>query len=517
MANHLPSACPPTSDISFISTSDSMLPSVPLDNELRSSSQIPLSTNTRFVSDLQGPSSSNMISASLAIPEQLPGSTISDEVSYEIHKLVNNSPSNQLMQATESTFFAQPPSPTVTCGSLGKFPREIRDKIYGYLLLNPILGQSEIGWDIPDPDGWNRLPVKYGLCTSIIYACKTISKEALDVLYECNTFYLSCFARHETAWLGPPHSESPLLRYSNTDWDTRTSDDKCPPAIEVVFRRVRRWKVLVTAFEQDFHLSRREFPSRVLTKLCKVINNSRPLSVEILLVPQNIEGMIDHRGGTFHDVKEVLRPLNLRNIPAGVFRLRDATLDEIHPEHVDGSLRNVIPKPPIISQLPPSLWRRELMLLTESTNQLNMSARCTQAFCAMLNLLSAAGEPLNEGLLTLRFGNCVRSINTNPFKESKNPIEGALSDAKLASYVENLTPFKQYRAAVLTYLEPQYHRIMAAYIKFVDLLSIKTPFYNLLSDSCARSDFVEQGLAAETSILMEQFAATFIRDVPFKV
>jgi hypothetical protein len=51
---------------------------------------------------------------------------------------------------------------------------------------------------------------------------------------------------------------------------------------------------------------------------------------------------------------------------------------------------------------------------------------------------------------------------TNPFKSGEYPVEKAQMHAKKTSDCEDLAGFKQDRAAIIAYLEPQYQRLVLA-------------------------------------------------------
>lgn len=73
---------------------------------------------------------------------------------------------------------------------LDKIPPEIRNKIYRYLLLNPLLGTYEALGDPIYPADPHACGVQYELFPAILRTCRQISTEALVVLYGENTFFV---------------------------------------------------------------------------------------------------------------------------------------------------------------------------------------------------------------------------------------------------------------------------------------------------------------------------------------
>jgi hypothetical protein len=226
---------------------------------------------------------------------------------------------------------------TTDCLFLTMLPRQLRDKSYEYLLVNPVLGQPEIGHGIYDSDGnWG---VKYNLETTIIYTCK-ISQETLKILYGTNIFSIYCFFRKRDYWYWPLPAISPLHRY-----EREPREDAIPLLRNnVAMGRVRRWIVVVSTY---LSFSEQAFASPLLAQFCKVVKTSLPQSIEVLVVPRNIEGVEGLTLGSFQDVITVLeKPLGLiQNIPPSSITFRDANKAELHPTFIDLQVNELNPGP----------------------------------------------------------------------------------------------------------------------------------------------------------------------------
>lgn len=116
-----------------------------------------------------------------------------------------------LPRATEPSLVQQS-NPVISYAFFEKLPLEVRRQIYKYLLVNPMLGDSAIE-RCTKPEQVRGEHILYGLSTSILYTSWQVYREASSVLYECNTFYIYCFA-HQNYWSEwCEDSVCPLARY----------------------------------------------------------------------------------------------------------------------------------------------------------------------------------------------------------------------------------------------------------------------------------------------------------------
>lgn len=103
----------------------------------------------------------------------------------------------------------QSSEPRSTCIFFDKFPLEVGRDIYKYLLVNPVLGHSEME-DHTYSNGQSKY-IEYDLSPSLLRTCRQMYIEAVDVLYGCNTYYLYCFPDVLHEWdFNPP---CPILRH----------------------------------------------------------------------------------------------------------------------------------------------------------------------------------------------------------------------------------------------------------------------------------------------------------------
>lgn len=294
------------------------------------------------------------------------------------------------------------------------------------------------------------------------------------------------------------------------------------------YGQVRRWKVLISTFSpQHFDA----YISSALVEFCKMMNTSSPPSVEVSIIPRNMEGVEDPatHSRVFHDINMVLRPLQLlRNLPAGALTFRDAKKDDVHSAFISHNSSSIGASLLLItSQLPDSVACKQLILSAESSNPVEYVTamypsliQYAQTFERFVTFkvemgLPAEGWPSRE-MLSFH-GIRVWRRTHNPFRQpTLHPVEQALSEASRASYVETLELFREVRARVLKYLEPQYHRIVAAYSEMTAFIRRVGGRIGLL-ELCPDQEWLDQDLASEATILLEQLAAAFVRDSPIYV
>ena len=217
-----------------------------------------------------------------------------------------------LPRATEPTLVQQS-EPAIGCAFFEKLPLKVRRQIYKYLLVNPILGDSAIELRTKT-DQDRRERILYGLSTSILYTNRQAYREASSVLYECNTFYIYCFAQQDywTKWYKDP--VCPLERYYLAK--------KFPLIDEKSAFKVRHWKIILRT------IGRRSGESdNSLIDVYKLMHVSRPQSLEILVIPRGVEAMPDDEW--YRDINVVLKPLHLLRFPKGRFSIRDASLNDV--------------------------------------------------------------------------------------------------------------------------------------------------------------------------------------------
>jgi hypothetical protein len=109
---------------------------------------------------------------------------------------------------------------------------------------------------------------------------------------------------------------------------------------------------------------------------------------------------------------------------------------------------------------------------------------------------------------------------SNPFKEHPlHPVEDILELAAIATDDGNSADFKGYRRQILTYLEPQYRRIVEASAALENFIAEKNQECVMFGDEAAGCPYVETPWGIKDrcgigSILVEDYAKSFRRDMP---
>jgi hypothetical protein len=131
-------------------------------------------------------------------------------------------------------------------------PADVRQQILGYLLISPEVGDVEAVR--------SGMPSSFGLHPAILRTCKRLNVEASKILYEANTFAISCLPSNFTA---VSLFSSALTRYNHVhrDFEDNSNDraTQLPYGAEHIlvnqilgFSRVRSWHVLATpCYELD--------------------------------------------------------------------------------------------------------------------------------------------------------------------------------------------------------------------------------------------------------------------------
>jgi len=227
----------------------------------------------------------------------------------------------------------------------------------------------------------------------------------------------------------------------------------------VALRRVRRWKILISTLDKPFLHDYREpmLSSRALIDLCKIMDISRPKSIEVLVIPKNMEGIEGHFQCTFRNIHEALLPFRLlRNMPQGALRFRDAKKLEVNPQFIDTQVDpwSGIPVGPITTQLPNSVSLGELIHLAESKKPFEYATdmfagllRYAQVFERFepfrLEMGKGQSYRLPRETVSSRYRYYFHDGFKNPFKYGReHPVERALWEAEAASDSEDLTAFK---------------------------------------------------------------------------
>ena len=212
-----------------------------------------------------------------------------------------------------TTFNARPNSQIPECTIFG-IPREVRDQILSYLLINPVLGTPES----VDLDQHGR-STNFGLSTAILQTCRQFDEEGSETLYGQNSFYCITDSLRALRWewgTPTPVISSPILGHK----------EDIPLAHHSIARKVRSWKLVISNTD-----GARENPERcldLLCELCQIIALSSKRRVEVSIIPRGI--LVEK--GVDVPIVHALNALRVLRRTAEVV-IRDATLADI-PDNV---------------------------------------------------------------------------------------------------------------------------------------------------------------------------------------
>ncbi|KAN0098364.1 hypothetical protein V8E51_014027 [Hyaloscypha variabilis] len=417
-----------------------------------------------------------------------------------------------------------------TCSFFEKLPLEVRNEIYKLLLVNCMLGQSDLDYYAIDEDG-SRV-VKYGLSISILSTCRQAYNEASKILYECNTFYIYCMGNHGYEYRVYNQSFNSICPIMRWDYSPHPRNLSTLPTLA----KVKHWKILVNSYK----VFPEQYPCQTLISFCKSIHHSLPFTLDVLLIPAGIQ---EQPGTSFEDPEVVLRPLTLlRRLREGTFSVRDASFEEVHESQTSHSHVATI-----TSQLPSASSLHSLIQLGTSHEPVDIASemypgllRYAQSFERYIPFKLAMDLPMTEEFTSTPGKRCRRGYPErnlpNPFRdtsfaflEKSHPLEVALSLAKKASESQDIDRFKFYRGQILDYLEPQYQRVMSASSIVVDFIKDHKhtgALFDAEGVTCmcaevgwgqAESHYLCQDVVAEAAVLLDHYTSSFQRDMPFQI
>jgi hypothetical protein len=258
-----------------------------------------------------------------------------------------------------------------------------------------------------------------------------------------------------------------------------------------------------------------------------------PQRLEICLIPHGEEMEF---GPEKMQASTILRPLEIvRNVKEGDILIRDATIQEV-PDFLGrpkGKLRSIMQDQAILTARLTTLVSggSPVELLFEMYSAV---LRHCEAFEQNDNFKDDMGmlsnrkhqnhmyDPSDDGSTTsTNFG----SEFSNPFRSDIyteqtvfHPVEQGLLDAKrFVDEEEDSSNFKNTRAKVLHYLEPQYQRFATTAKNIVDFIK-EHKRRGELFDPCRRVRPVHDSRKICIAIvLLEEFAESFKRDIPFSI
>lgn len=403
------------------------------------------------------------------------------------------------------------PSTAPVCYFFDKAPREVRDRIYKYLLVDFDLSTTKFlsRWG---PEEERKISetmrtAKYELSPQILRVCRQALDEALPILYESNTFIVD-FATNES-W-----PDSLIFNTCSKENCDMLMNEASGLYGRAWVKRATRWKVILTTNKDD----RSEARDKPFTYFCQFLSSNTPRSLKVYLLPRGPtvhQGLPAHTNGPYHDIKEVLQPLKLlRNVPT--LRLDEARSSDLptystwqdNPSLAYGNISPIL---------------REVV---EETVKGNTPIEYVWKMYAQLVDYATAFERNNtfRGNMKPRWGEARRNLanrgqptypESNPFKTAPiHPVEENIEKASISSEENDAAVFKQARKVVVDYLEPQYRRIAQASAAMAEFVKAnKSSFIHLYPDFSSFGDPTKELLAA-CMVFLEEYAASFVRDIP---
>ncbi|KAF7900025.1 hypothetical protein EAF00_004361 [Botryotinia globosa] len=383
------------------------------------------------------------------------------------------------------------------CPFLDDFPLEIRTQIYKELLVKKILGTA----DSVSRSASYGADINYGLSPQVLRVCHQIYVEALDVLYEENTFYIACFRvdNHLSMDMdmgagsddenpdavqtveGPLVELCPLTRYQNNQSEMPFPIPDLGNCSAV--SRVLKWRVVVSRLTSaggswDPIWSLREF--------CEVISQDPPISLELLILPCGLD-YGRNSNYSFDSYEQILKPLRiLRNIETcAINQACAADVPDMIQLADDGLVERFTKgdRPLADWELPTDL-KMEMETLVTGQQPLDIYHMMHRNLVAYARTFERHRPyKMQMGLRReditridsrcLEYAEFLDTGSFNPFIEpTLHPLEFELrncQDAVMNSGEDEWT-FKEHRKHALTHLERQWNQIMNANHRLTTLI-----------------------------------------------
>ncbi|TGO44727.1 hypothetical protein BOTNAR_0755g00030 [Botryotinia narcissicola] len=394
--------------------------------------------------------------------------------------------------------------------ALISIPQEIRDMIYSYLLVNPVLGQAA---SVSSETTYGNTQ-KYDLDTAILCVCKQTYREGIPILYK-NPIFIDC-SHSPGDWdftdgifddgcLEDEEDQEnrtmepyivnlcPLTRYKNCE--RKKHQDKPlfqnTPNIE----RVKTWNILLNSFNKNICWNR-QLSSNAFAEFCVSVCAFLGICLNISILPinfQNLETTTEY----------------------GPFELERGLINNLLPLKMMRNIKNLAIKGAELPVIPDYCYRRDVGRRLPPVNLSVPDLPSPELISEYVNLTSGAtpviqcvgllGERLKEYFWTFHraefvvinraFPSLRRNIRVydlwicppkavngglviqedeQSFLDCGDLVEAiaAVKDSSLehTETAEDILLFKQYRRELIKVLEPEYQNIRACSIQFREFL-----------------------------------------------
>lgn len=432
--------------------------------------------------------------------------------------------------------------------NLLNIPQEVRDEIYSYLLVNPILGEASSVSASTSFGGTQ----KYNLHPNILYVCKQTYLEGIVALYG-NHIFVDCsnnpgiwdFQRDHLdselgvygfgTWILEPHiiNLCPLTRYTNAQ--PRQHEDKPSFCHTPGLQHVGTWNVLLSAADGS------AYTSNPFAEFCLSLYRCLGVSLNISILPTCF---LKQQQRTFTE-QAVLRtdpglgrnmiPLRmLRKVKSLVFKT--ATILEIpdycyknqEPKGADLSIPN-LPSPELVKRY--SELTNGVSPVVECVNCLyDVLEHYANAFDNAMLLVSNnvhVGSQRNIRVHDMWAHVSQEVDSVRVFQRSNPELEGytvPLTDISIANPSidhsldhfesnEDIILFKQNRGQLLATMESQYQEIRACCIRFREHLQRENRPTGILSIGPSRATDQEEYWNSMARMMeqLEKYEYAFVR------
>jgi hypothetical protein len=405
--------------------------------------------------------------------------------------------------APKSNTKSGPSNDTKICYFLNKFPREVRDNIYKHLLVNEALSDPKTVALGRGRGYW--APVKLNLSPEILLTCRQIYEESSEILYGDNKFFACGHDHHLMTTIFDSHHERHDTYEDLSEYQT--------------IAKVKHWIIVIDTHKKpETWGEEHPWPVTKFVWLLRAICESNVASLQILVLPYGShDSLSEMKTGMPGNIHTKLEPLmgmlgNVKSFEIRYINEQDGPIWNFYDEYSSyqdrspfldwDSIDNLQRLAPMLQMNEPAV--RVFKMHQRLTEYAQTFERCLlykqqmvfsmdRNFIGSMNWTNWTGQP------------------KSPYVQGGHPLEKGLHDATEASYFNRLDVFKQKRAIVLDYLEPQYQKIVAATLALTEFIKEKKKKGGMLDpDGYFRHD-ADHTIAI---ILIEDLANSFRREMP---